>query len=232
MLINVFLPCKRKSQRVPNKNKRKFANVSFGLIKIKINQLLKAKQIDKIFLSTDDKKIIKFATSLNKPKIIVHERKKKNLSNANTQTQVLIDHACDLIKEGHILWTHVTSPIINEKIYDKIILKYKKCLKKKYDSLMTVTKLGGFIWDEKSPINYDNRRVKWPKTQTIKKLNKINSAVYLNSVENYKKYSDRIGKKPFMYELNPFYGLDIEGIDDFILGEYIFKNRKRIVPKH
>ena len=92
---------------------------------------------------------------------------------------------------------------------------------------MTVTKIGGFIWDEKSPINYSNRRVRWPKTQTIKKLNKINSAVYLNSVENYKKYSDRIGKKPFMYELNPFYGWDIDGIDDFILGEYIFKSRKR-----
>ena len=232
MNINVFLPCKRKSQRVPNKNRRRFANISFGLIKIKINQLIRVKQINKIFLSTDDKKIIKFASALKNSKIIIHERINKNLSNDKTQTQALIDHASDLIKDGHILWTHVTSPIINEKIYDKIISKYKICLKRKYDSLMTVTKIGGFIWGDDAPINYNNKLVKWPKTQTIKKLNKVNSAVYLNSIENYKKYSDRIGKKPFMYELNPFYGLDIDGIDDFILGESIFKNRKRIIPTH
>ena len=127
MIINVFLPCKRKSQRVPNKNKRKFANITFGLVKIKINQLLKVKQINKIFLSTDDKKIIKFVLSLNNSKIIIHERKNKNLSKDKTQTQTLINHAKDLIREGHILWTHVTSPIINEKIYDKIIFEYKKC---------------------------------------------------------------------------------------------------------
>jgi len=231
MIINVFLPCKRKSQRVPNKNKRKFANITFGLVKIKINQLLKVKQINKIFLSTDDKKIIKFVLSLNNSKIIIHERKNKNLSKDKTQTQTLINHAKDLIREGHILWTHVTSPIINEKIYDKIIFEYKKCLRKKYDSLMTVTKIGGFVWNDKSPINYNHRHVKWPRTQTIRKLNKVNSAVFLNSVENYEKYSNRIGSKPFMYDIGKFYGLDIDGIDDFILGEYIFKNRKKIIPK-
>ena len=58
MKINVFLPCKKNSTRVENKNKRKFANVHYGLLKVKIDQLLKCKFINKIYLSTDDKKII------------------------------------------------------------------------------------------------------------------------------------------------------------------------------
>ena len=61
--INVFLPCKKNSTRVKNKNKRKFANINFGLLKIKIDQLLKCKFINKIYLSTDDKKIINFVKS-------------------------------------------------------------------------------------------------------------------------------------------------------------------------
>ena len=59
MKINVFLPCKKNSTRVKNKNKRKFANVHYGLLKIKIDQLLKCKFINKIYLSTDSDLMIK-----------------------------------------------------------------------------------------------------------------------------------------------------------------------------
>ena len=42
MKINVFLPCKKTSTRVKNKNKRPFANIRFGLVKIKLDQLIRA----------------------------------------------------------------------------------------------------------------------------------------------------------------------------------------------
>ena len=60
MKINVFLPCKKTSTRVKNKNKRPFANIRFGLVKIKLDQLIRAKLINKIYLSTNDNKIISF----------------------------------------------------------------------------------------------------------------------------------------------------------------------------
>ena len=41
----------------------------------------------------------------------------------------------------------MTSPFVDEKIYDKAIVGYKN-EPKKYDSLMSVTKLKGFIWDD------------------------------------------------------------------------------------
>ena len=44
----VFLPCRKGSQRVPNKNTRPFAGVDGGLLRIKLEELLKAKLIDKI----------------------------------------------------------------------------------------------------------------------------------------------------------------------------------------
>ena len=75
MKINVFLPCKKGSSRVRNKNKRIFANVDQGLLRIKLNHLIKCKTINKIYLSTNDEKIIKFSKKLNNNKIIIHKRK-------------------------------------------------------------------------------------------------------------------------------------------------------------
>ena len=227
MKINVFLPCKENSVRVKNKNKRVFANVRFGLIKIKLNQLKNAKLINNIYLSTNDKKIIKYAESINSKKIIIHTRKDANLSKNTTMTQRLISHAAEIIPNGHILWTHVTSPFVNSKIYDEVIRKYKQVLKKNYDSLMTVTKLKGFIWNDRESINYNYKKTKWPRTQDIKPLNKINSAIFINSKENFIKYSNRLGKKPFMFELKKYYGLDIDDIEDFYLAEFLFKNKKK-----
>ena len=66
---------------------------------------------------------------------------------------------------------------------------------------MSITKIKGFIWDDKKSINYNYDKIKWPRTQDIKPLNKINSAIFINSRENYIKYKNRLGKKPFMFEL-------------------------------
>ena len=229
--INVFLPCKKSSSRVKNKNKRKFADIDYGLLRIKINHLVKCKSIDKIYLSTNDEKIIKFVKYLKNDKIIIHQRIDKTLSTSKTVTQKLIEHASDIVPDGHILWTHVTSPFVNKNIYEKIIKKYKQILKKKYDSLMTVTELKGFVWDNKKPINYNSKKIKWPKTQETKPLNRINSAVFLCSRENYINKKNRIGEKPYFYKLSRFEGIDIDEFEDFYFAEYIFKNKKKFLKK-
>jgi len=231
MKINVFLPCKKNSTRVKNKNKRKFANVNYGLLKVKIDQLLKCRFINKIYLSTDDKKIINFIKKLNSDLIIVHERVDKKLSTNQTSTQQLIQHASDIIREGHILWTHVTSPLVDSFSYEKIIKAYKKNLKKNYDSLMTVSKFNGFIWDQKKPINYNSKKEKWPKTQDTDYLYKVNSAVFISSRENYIIEKNRIGKKPYFYELPRLEGIDIDELEDFYFAEYIFINRHRFLKR-
>ena len=92
---------------------------------------------------------------------------------------------------------------------------------------MSITKIKGFIWDDKKSINYNYNKIKWPRTQDIKPLNKINSAIFINSRENYIKYKNRLGKKPFMFELKRYYGLDIDDVEDFYLAEFLFKNKKK-----
>lgn len=222
MDITAFLPCRRGSQRVPNKNIRPFADHQYGLIQIKLDQLLATPKINQIVLSTNDQAILDFAQSLANPRLHVHQRDDL-LGSSETSTDELVAHALDLIPEGHILWTHVTSPFFSSAHYCQVLDAYEQSLEDGFDSLMTVSVIHGFLWNSESPINYDRNVEKWPRTQTIAPVYEINSAVFLNSSDNYRTLHDRIGKHPFLYKTDKLIGFDIDWPEDFLLGECIAK---------
>lgn len=220
MSINVFLPCRKGSQRVPKKNIKEFAGFKNGLIEIKLKQLLECKKIDKIYLSTNDEEILTYAQSLNQNRIVLHKRA-EYLSSSETSTDELVSHVLELIPDDDILWTHVTSPFLNANVYDDIISKYEEVKIQGFDSLMTTNLIQGFLWNKEGPINYDRTKEKWPRTQTIEPLHEINSAVFLANAEIYRTLSDRIGTNPFLYELDKIKGFDIDWEDDFKIAEAI-----------
>jgi CMP-N-acetylneuraminic acid synthetase len=221
-MISVFLPCRAGSERIPQKNTKSFAGVDGGLLKIKLNQLLKIKQIDKIVLSTDDEKVKEIGSKISN-RIVIDDRP-EHLAKSSTSTDEVINYIPSIISEGHVLWTHVTSPFLSEDVYNESIETYLTNLKEgTFDSLMTVNSFQSFLWDEKGSFNYNRNIEKWPRTQTLKKLYEINSGIFINSVDNYKKHKDRIGSKPYLFETTGFSSFDIDWPDDFILGELIYK---------
>lgn len=223
MSIYAFLPCRKGSERVPKKNIKPFAGIENGLVEIKIRQLLECNAIDEVVLSTNDEEILEFAFSIKNAKLRIHKRI-DSLCSSSTSTDELVSHAADLIPDGHILWTHVTSPFINAEIYSDIISNYRKCLNNGYDSLMTTTLIHGFLWSEDGPINYDRSLEKWPRTQTIAPVHEINSGVFLNSAANYRDFNDRIGKKPFLHSMDKITAHDIDWPEDFFIAESIASN--------
>lgn len=218
MKISCFLPCRKGSERVVDKNIRPFASHQNGLIEIKLKQLSKVKEIDKIVLSTDDDYIINYAKGLKIENLVIHKRD-ASLSSSQTSTDDLIIHANSLINDGHILWTHVTSPFLNTELYSKIIKSYTEGLEKGYDSLMTTSLIKGFIWDEEGPLNYNRSVEKWPRTQTLTPIHEINSGVFIASADIYKGHKDRIGKNPQLFPLNKVEGSDIDWPEDFKIAE-------------
>ena len=221
-MITAFLPCRAGSERVPEKNTKIFAGIDGGLLTIKLNQLLKTKLIDKIILSTNDIKVIEIANNISN-RIIIDERP-DSLAMSSTSTDDLINYLPSLVKSGHILWTHTTSPFLTNEIYDKAIEIYLKNLNEGLnDSLMTVNKLQTFLWNQKGSINYDRSIEKWPRTQTLPELFEINSGIFINSVEGYKKNKDRIGLNPFLMNTKGYTSFDIDWPEDFILGELIYR---------
>ncbi len=222
--VKVFLPCRSGSQRVKNKNIRKFHKFKFGLVELKLIQLLKVKEINQIILSTDDLKIIRYARNIKSNKIKIDIRPKK-LASSITKTDHLINYASKLFEANdHILWTHVTSPFFDEKNYRHAIKVYKKKIKQ-YDTLVGANVVQDFIFDKKKPFNYNPKKTFWPNTQTLKKLYKINNTIFLTSYKSYANYKNRIGKKIFFYNVDKINSIDIDNLDDFNLSEQIVSKK-------
>ena len=224
MSMHVFLPCRKGSERIPNKNTKDFAGVKGGLLKIKLDQLINVSAVESITVSSNDYMVLDFANKYNDSRIRIDERP-EHLGNSSTSTDDLIKYVPTIIPEGHVLWTHVTSPFLNEIGYESIIKRYYQDLKNGYDSLMTVKELRGFIWNKDQPISYNRNIEKWPRTQTIESLYEVDSAVFVNSVDQYRAMSDRIGSKPSMYIQDVKSSIDIDWPEDFSYAESVWLAR-------
>jgi len=222
--ITCFLPCRKGSERVPRKNIMPFAGRPKGLIQVKLFQLLSCQLIDEIVLTTNDEEIVEYANGLKQKRIIIHCRE-ESLSSSDTSTDQLVSHALSLIPEGHILWTHVTSPFITGIHYSKIIRKYFEMLQAGYDSLMTTTPLRSFLWINGKPINYDSKFEKWPRTQTLTPVQEVNSGVFIASACIYKNENDRIGSAPYLYEMDKLISHDIDWPEDFLIAECLVEKK-------
>ncbi|MEH6991080.1 acylneuraminate cytidylyltransferase family protein [Cytobacillus firmus] len=224
--IIAFVPCRKGSQRVKQKNIKRFADIEGGLTRIKMQQLLECDRIDRIVISTDDEEVIKICEKVlsGTSKSYEIDRRPKELATSETSTDDLIKYVGDLIPEGNILWTHVTSPFINADIYADAITVYQQSKQeKRADSLLTVTKHQKFYWNSDSnPINYDRSIEKWPRTQTMDPIYELNSGIFLCDASIYRNLKDRVGKKPVMYELKERHALDVDWEEDFELAEILW----------
>ena len=127
------------SSRVPKKNIRSFAGSS--LLKIKVEQALKIKSIDKVIVSSDSEEMLNIALSLG---AIPIKRPSKYCSNFVPMKEVY-KHLAESIDGDHIVYLHVTSPLLKTSTLETSIEIYKK-LEKKYSSLASVEHLMKYIW--------------------------------------------------------------------------------------
>ena len=226
MKVTCFLPCRAGSERVKNKNTRQFAGIEGGLLKIKLDQLIRCSLIDTIVLSTDDQKVIDVSKTYgNRIRI---DNRPSELASSDASTDDLIRYVGKIISGPHILWTHVTSPFTGEDIYTRAINDYFSFIKTgKFDSLMSVTPLRVHVWDRKGePVNYKRAEIRWPRSQQVDPLFEVNSAIFINSRGNYIRLEDRIGLNPYLFEMDQTESLDIDYEDDFLLAESIYRFRQ------
>ena len=221
-MITCFLPCRKGSERVLRKNIKPFADFEHGLVEVKLRQLLATPEIDRVVLSTNDEELLDFAANYKSEKLVLH-RREDALALSSTSTDELVAHAHALIDDGHILWTHVTSPFVTAEMYSSAIAQYWAALEQGYDSLMTTTPIHGFLWNEQGPINYDRNAEKWPRTQTLEPVHEVNSAIFLAHRDIYSRLEDRIGSRPYLHALDKLVAYDIDWPEDFMIAMTLAK---------
>jgi CMP-N-acetylneuraminic acid synthetase len=227
-MLTVFLPCRAGSQRVPRKNTRPFAGEADGLLGIKLRQLIACAGVDRVLVSTNDPEVRDIAlryVERSDGRLALDDRPDELCSSA-TSTDEVIRYVPSVIDTGDVLWTHVTSPFYDERDYEAAIDAYRTVLAAgEHDSLMGVTALRSFIWDEHGPLNYDRDVEKWPRTQTLTPLYEVNSAIFLAPVAVYRELGDRIGRRPALHVIPSDRTVDIDWQEDFAFAAQLWRNR-------
>jgi CMP-N-acetylneuraminic acid synthetase len=200
--IYAFIPARIGSVRIIKKNIMQFNNRP--LIHWTVEAAIKSKIFSKIFVSSDSKEIYEKLNKFNIFITILYRT--KSLSKSNSKIDTLLKYYIKkkyFCKNSIIVLLQPTSPLRNSKIIKKTL---KFFVKNKLKSLITVSNIKNkfAIKEYKKVLNIQN-----PKSKVF-----FNGAIYINTLENIKKYKKINNKKSFFYMMENHDSLDIDDLND------------------
>lgn len=222
--ISFFLPTRKGSERVINKNTRPFAGIEGGLVENKIKQILATKRIDEIIFSSNDEKCLEVAQKYASDSRMKIVERPEELCLSSTNLQDLICYVPTITDADHILWGHVTTPLAGAEEYDKAIEMYLSKLNDGYDSLVGVTELKNFLLNKEGQVINNTTDIPWPRTQDLDVLYEINHTIFLAKRDVYIEQKNRLGKKVLLHVMDEICSKDIDWEDDFRIAEIMFEN--------
>ena len=222
--IAFFLPTRKGSERVKNKNTRPFAGLVGGLVENKIKQILATKHVDEIIFSSNDERCMEVADKYSYDSRLRIIPRPDELCLSSTNLQDLICYVPTVTDADHILWGHVTTPLAGAEEYDKGIELYLSKLEEGYDSLVGVTELKNFLLNKNGKLVNNTTDIPWPRTQDLEALYEINHTMFLAKREVYTKLKNRLGEKVLLHVMDEIHSKDIDWEEDFTIAEIMYKN--------
>ena len=110
------------------------------------------------------------------------------------------------------VYAHATAPFISQETMKECI---QAVTSGKYDSAFCAVKIQDYLWQDGEPLNFDAANV--PRSQDLKPIYRETSGVYVYTKEVFEKYHRRIGKNPYIKEVNYKEAVDINNPEDFDL---------------
>lgn len=215
--IVALLPMRHNSERIPGKNYREFAGLP--LYQHILNNLLACASITEVVIDTDSP-IIMEQVKKEYPQVRLIERPEHLRAGTTAMNDVLLNDIAQ-VEADFYLQTHSTNPLVKaETIADAIKLFLNNY--PMYDSLFAVTRLQTRLWDQLARAINHNPAILL-RTQDLPPVYMENSCLYIFSGEIIKNQHNRIGRRPYMYELNPIEAQDIDEPVNFTIAEILYK---------
>lgn len=217
-----FIPLRKNSKGIPNKNKRKM--VGRPLFCWVLGEAIFS-NLDVIYVYTDDQDIIDFITReyhwTNKVKALLRSEES---ATDTASTEVAILEFCEHIKYDFDIFCllQATSPFTKS-------IDINNCLDKlndDFDSALTVVNTHRFLWNENgTPINYDT--ISRPRRQDFEGLLVENGAVYAITKAALKKSKNRLGDAIGVVRMPEDSLMEIDSETDWIAVEQILIERQK-----
>jgi CMP-N-acetylneuraminic acid synthetase len=219
-MIDVLIPLKGESQRVPGKNMRPFGGRP--LFHTIVRSLEQAGRVKNIYINTDSPEIVSSAAAF--PTITVEMRKPELLGHDISVNWIIKDFLEDHPEIGHLAQTHCTNPLLSSETIDAAITAYfnnDDCT-----SLFTATRIQARLYDKHLRAINHNPNELLP-TQDLDPIYLENSNMYIFEREAFFAEDARITSNAIVWEMDPYEAVDIDEERDFAMAKALHRGMGR-----
>lgn len=221
--ITAVIPIRSGSQRVKDKNLRKFGDTT--LMELKIKNLLQVPEIDEIIVNTNSEEAIQIVgKKYSKMGVKTHRREEYYASSACSGSE-FFKHLGEVTDTEIFIYSPCTSPFVKPETFSKCIDSFIH--RGENDCVSTVSSIKEFLWLDGKPLNYDPLNA--PNSQNLPEVVALNFGVTVVSREDLIKNRNIIGKKPKFVITSDIEAIDIDTPLDFYIAEQIYE---KTILKH
>jgi CMP-N-acetylneuraminic acid synthetase len=207
--IAALVPMRHHSQRVKGKNYRELAGKP--LYQHILTTLNSCTEISKIIVDTDSQ-VVMDGIKDKFPEIEILIRPEHLRAEDTPMNEVLL-HDTRQVEADFYLQTHTTNPLLTANTISTAIQVIRENFPA-YDSLFSVTRRQTRYWDELGRAINHNPAILL-QTQDLPPVYEENSCLYIFTRETLELQRNRIGLRPFMFEIDAEEAWDIDEEIDF-----------------
>ena len=220
MKLAALVPMRHHSQRVPGKNYRPLAGKP--LFHHIIETLLAVPEIETVMVDTDSEPVMDGVRRLF-PTVRLITRPAHLCADDVPMNDILLYDTAQ-VKADFYLQTHSTNPLLGAQTLSAAI-RFLREHYPAYDSLFGVTRIQARLWDQLvRPVNHNPAILL--RTQDLPPMYMENSCVYLFTRQTLETRRNRIGERPYMFEINPAEAWDIDEEITFRIVEQLMQQKK------
>jgi CMP-N-acetylneuraminic acid synthetase len=217
--IVALVPMRHHSVRVPGKNYRPLADKP--LYQHILDTLLSCPEIAQVVVDTDSPTVMEGIARFY-PTVRVIERPEALRADTIPMNEILM-HDTGLFPADLYLQTHSTNPLLRPQTVSHAIQTLQQ-LYPAYDTLFGVTRLQTRLWDALArPINHNPAILL--RTQDLPPIYEENSCLYLFTRATLEVRRNRIGERPYLFEIAADEARDIDEELDFLIADLLLRHR-------
>jgi CMP-N-acetylneuraminic acid synthetase len=219
--VVALVPMRHHSERVIGKNYRPFAGRP--LYHHIVSSLLACPLVAEVVIDTDSTVVMQDA-SQHFPQVRLIERPEHLRADTTPMNDVLL-HDVTQVESVYYLQTHSTNPLISTETITRAVQLFCNNYPV-YDSLFGVTRVQTRLWDGLARALNHNPAILL-RTQDLPPVYMENSCMYIFTRTILETRHNRIGERPFMFEIDRIEAWDIDEALDFSIAEFLFKTREK-----
>lgn len=219
MKITAVIPIRSGSQRVKEKNLRKFGDTT--LMELKIKNLLQVPELDEIIVNTNSEEaisIVKAHPAYQTGGKLTFHRREEYYASSQCSGSEFFKHLGEVTNTDMFVYSPCTSPFVKPETFSKCIQAFRSL--EDSDCIASVSSIKEFMWLDGKPLNYDPLNA--PNSQDLPNVVALNFGVTVVSREDLIKNRNIIGKNPKFVITSDIEAIDIDTQLDFYIAEQLY----------